>query len=614
MTLPNPQKHVVPTLVLTKSKLVLITSARLVTAAVLKPHVIRPRPAKTVVTKPHSSHRRNINRRPSLKASTFPPKVTAAKAPMVNAVKGVHGNWGNPQHALKDKEVIDNGCSRHMTENMSYLSEFEEINGGYVAFGGNPKGGKFDGKADEGFLVGYSVSSKAFRVFSSRTRIVQETLHINFLENKPNVAGSGPTWLFDIDTVTKTMNYQPVTACNQSNPSAGVQEQFDAEKAREENVQQYVLFPLWSYVFKDFSDDNINEVNAADSLVPAVGAFLYGTIKEEVYVCQPLGFEDPDYPDKKPDEIFISQDKYVAEILRKFGLTDGKSVSIPIDTKKPFLKDHDDVDEAHRKKRKRRNSPRTPPGSPPSQPPPPLPPTGVSGAPESSLMDSMINDDSIPDEQVHLFDDEDTGNDQLPKADTRKDWWKPQPKEERPATLEPAWTIPSSNMSDVENNWATALSSTYATPAENLLLANTRDIMTFTNCLALSISKMKVSRYPDFGLELLVPEQMWINDDTSSVPLMTTLVIDIIVSQLVSTTVQALLPTSAATTTIVTTTTTLPLLPPQPQQSTVDLNLLKRIGELEQHMENLIQDNLALEERLDKHGTRLYNLENLNIP
>ncbi|GKD13982.1 ribonuclease H-like domain-containing protein [Tanacetum coccineum] len=50
--------------------------------------------------------------------------------------------------------------------------------------------GKFDGKADEGFFVGYSVYIKAFRVFNSRTRIVEETLHITFLENKPNVAGS----------------------------------------------------------------------------------------------------------------------------------------------------------------------------------------------------------------------------------------------------------------------------------------------------------------------------------------------------------------------------------------------------------------------------------------
>nr|GEV43944.1 hypothetical protein [Tanacetum cinerariifolium] len=83
--------------------------------------------------------------------------------------------------------------------------------------------GKLDGNPDEGFLVGYYVSSKAFRVFNSGTRILQETLHINFLENKPNVAGSGPTWLFDIDTLTKSMNYQPVTAENQPNPSADPQ-------------------------------------------------------------------------------------------------------------------------------------------------------------------------------------------------------------------------------------------------------------------------------------------------------------------------------------------------------------------------------------------------------
>nr|GEX74485.1 hypothetical protein [Tanacetum cinerariifolium]GEX74487.1 hypothetical protein [Tanacetum cinerariifolium] len=48
----------------------------------------------------------------------------------------------NPQHALKDKGVIDSRCSRHMIWNMSYLSDFEEINGRYVAFCRNPKGGK----------------------------------------------------------------------------------------------------------------------------------------------------------------------------------------------------------------------------------------------------------------------------------------------------------------------------------------------------------------------------------------------------------------------------------------------------------------------------------------
>ncbi|GJT03568.1 putative ribonuclease H-like domain-containing protein [Tanacetum coccineum] len=74
--------------------------------------------------------------------------------------------------------------------------------------------GKFEGKADEGFLVGYSVNSKAFRVFNTRTKKVEENLHIKFLENKPNVAGSGPEWLFDIDSLTKSMNYEPEKASN----------------------------------------------------------------------------------------------------------------------------------------------------------------------------------------------------------------------------------------------------------------------------------------------------------------------------------------------------------------------------------------------------------------
>nr|GFB86399.1 retrovirus-related Pol polyprotein from transposon TNT 1-94 [Tanacetum cinerariifolium]GFC03783.1 retrovirus-related Pol polyprotein from transposon TNT 1-94 [Tanacetum cinerariifolium] len=166
--------------------------------------------------------------------------------------------------------------------------------------------GKFKGNVDEGFLVGYSVSSKPFRVFNSRTRIVQETLHVNFLENKPNVAGSSPTWLFDIDSLTRTMNYQSVIARNQTNPSAGFQDKFDTEKAGEEINKQYMLFPMWSSgstnpqnndgdaafdgkehdcdakkpesevilspssKFEDCSDNNSNEVNAAGSIVPTV--------------------------------------------------------------------------------------------------------------------------------------------------------------------------------------------------------------------------------------------------------------------------------------------------------------------------------------------------------
>ncbi|GJY23339.1 putative ribonuclease H-like domain-containing protein [Tanacetum coccineum] len=88
--------------------------------------------------------------------------------------------------------------------------------------------GKFDGKTDEGYLVGYSINSKAFKVFNTRTRKVEENLHITFLENKPNVAGSGPDWLFNIDLLTNSMNYEPVTAGNQTNRNAGIIDNVDA--------------------------------------------------------------------------------------------------------------------------------------------------------------------------------------------------------------------------------------------------------------------------------------------------------------------------------------------------------------------------------------------------
>nr|GEY76450.1 retrovirus-related Pol polyprotein from transposon TNT 1-94 [Tanacetum cinerariifolium] len=142
---------------------------------------------------------------------------------------------GHPQK--EDQGYVDSRCSRHMTGNMSYLSNFMEFDGGYAEavntacyvqtrvlvvkphnktlyelFRGRthalsfmrPFGchvtilntldhlGKFDGKFDDGFFVGYSLNSKDFRVYHIRTRKVKENLHIRFLEEKPIIAGDGP--------------------------------------------------------------------------------------------------------------------------------------------------------------------------------------------------------------------------------------------------------------------------------------------------------------------------------------------------------------------------------------------------------------------------------------
>ncbi|GJS70646.1 putative ribonuclease H-like domain-containing protein [Tanacetum coccineum] len=137
--------------------------------------------------------------------------------------------------------------------------------------------GKFDGKSDEGFLVGYSLNSKAFRVYNLETKRVEENLHITFLENKPNVAGKGPNWLFDLDYLTDSMNYQPVRSENQANKhagpkeanhSAGTQDNIDAgnSEMEAESAQDYFVLPIWSsYTSTVKSSEAKNEGQICDN-------------------------------------------------------------------------------------------------------------------------------------------------------------------------------------------------------------------------------------------------------------------------------------------------------------------------------------------------------------
>ncbi|GJZ66277.1 putative ribonuclease H-like domain-containing protein, partial [Tanacetum coccineum] len=117
--------------------------------------------------------------------------------------------------------------------------------------------GKFEGKSDEGFLVGYSLNSKAFRVYNLETKRVEENLHINFLENKQMFAGKGPNWPFDLDYLTDSMNYQHVRSENQANKtagpeeanhSAGTQDNIDAGNSEMEAdpAQDYFVLPICS--------------------------------------------------------------------------------------------------------------------------------------------------------------------------------------------------------------------------------------------------------------------------------------------------------------------------------------------------------------------------------
>ncbi|GJV63161.1 putative ribonuclease H-like domain-containing protein [Tanacetum coccineum] len=127
--------------------------------------------------------------------------------------------------------------------------------------------GKFDEKSHEGFLVGYSLNIKAFRVYNLESKRVEENLHIKFLENKPNVAGKGPIWLFDLDYLTDSMNYQPVRSKNQANKTAGPKEannragtQANIDTEEVEHAQEYCVLPSWSsYTSTVKSSESKNE-------------------------------------------------------------------------------------------------------------------------------------------------------------------------------------------------------------------------------------------------------------------------------------------------------------------------------------------------------------------
>ncbi|GJV69679.1 hypothetical protein Tco_1485188 [Tanacetum coccineum] len=161
MTHPSPKRNMVPKAVLMRSGLVSLTTARPVNTAQPRTTVNSARPMTNVFNKAHSTVRRPINNKTTTKT------VNAVKAsacwvwkPKTKVIDHVSKynsastilKKGNPQQDLQEKGVINSGCSRHMIWNISYLTDFEEIDGGYVAFGGNPKGGKITGRGwSQGF-------------------------------------------------------------------------------------------------------------------------------------------------------------------------------------------------------------------------------------------------------------------------------------------------------------------------------------------------------------------------------------------------------------------------------------------------------------------------------
>ncbi|GJR32391.1 retrovirus-related pol polyprotein from transposon TNT 1-94 [Tanacetum coccineum] len=390
-------------------------------------------------------------------------------------------DYGNPQMDLQDQGVIDSGCSRHMTRNMSYLTNYEEIDGGYVAFGGNPKGGKITGRgtkacdnkdkarmetvpskdyillplwtADPSLSqISKSSPDAGFKPSSDDEKKVDEDLKNSEgidQEKEDNVNSTNNVNAANINKVNvvcgKTSiklpddpNMPPLEDIVYSNDDEDVgaeadMNNLDAFMPDEKGIVIKNKARLVTQGYTQEEGIDYDEVFAPVARIEAIrlflayasfkdfvvyqmdvkSAFLYGKIEEEVYVCQPPGFEDPDFLDRvykvenvlyglhqapsawdkgdillvqvyvddiifgsikkslcnafeklmhekfqmssigeltfflglevkqKNDGIFISQDKYVVEILKKFGFTEVKTASTPMETQKPLLKDED---------------------------------------------------------------------------------------------------------------------------------------------------------------------------------------------------------------------------------------------------------------------------------
>nr|GEV06782.1 hypothetical protein [Tanacetum cinerariifolium] len=285
--------------------------------------------------------------------------------------------------------------------------------------------GNFDAKGYEGYFVGYSLSSKAFRVFNKRTKKVEENMHVDFLENKLIEKGAGPIWLFDINTLTNSMNYVPVVVVGTSSTnilgtkdvaSQAVKKdvnsdaQDDPKKEQDYNddvtessgisnptatlkvpsadqveptlsltVESKILIEEPKMIFDGLKDLSWVESMQEELLqfkiqnMDVKSAFLYGSIDEEVYVMQPHGFQDLEFPERvyklcrefkalmhdkfqmsamdeltfflglqvlqKKEGIFISQDKYVGDSLKKFRYSDVRLANTPMNKENPWGKD-----------------------------------------------------------------------------------------------------------------------------------------------------------------------------------------------------------------------------------------------------------------------------------
>ncbi|GKA55070.1 putative ribonuclease H-like domain-containing protein [Tanacetum coccineum] len=146
-------------------------------------------------------------------------KSTTPKANFTNHKVNTAGDkTDDPQKALKNKGIVDSGCSRHMTGNKAYLVEYQDYNGGQCV----TRRTRFSSQTLN--VLCCPMTSSCLMKIKYYLESPDKTICTVNLENIVPTGGKGPNWLFDLDYLTDSMNYQPVTAENKANKTAGPKE------------------------------------------------------------------------------------------------------------------------------------------------------------------------------------------------------------------------------------------------------------------------------------------------------------------------------------------------------------------------------------------------------
>nr|GEW55592.1 uncharacterized mitochondrial protein AtMg00810-like [Tanacetum cinerariifolium] len=318
----------------------------------------------------------------STSSASFSDKSSPSSSPLLarvcNQVKVVPQAWGNPQIDLQDKGLIDNGCLRYITGNMSYLIDYEEIDRGYVSFGGNPKGGKITGKGTQSNnFAGTKASDNASQA-RKETEPVKDFIFL-------------PLWTVDEDPSRgiecndqeKEMNVNRTNNVNTvSSTVNAAHTNEDDELSFDPNMPALKDVGTFDFLNKDEDDDAVADINNFDTTIQVnptpttrihkdhpldqvirdlhsatqtrnmpknleehgfcdvpdgcKSAFLYEKIEEKVYVCPPPGFEDPDFPNRVYK---VKKALYRLHQAPRAWFTEVKNASTPMETQKPLLND-----------------------------------------------------------------------------------------------------------------------------------------------------------------------------------------------------------------------------------------------------------------------------------